>query len=132
MTLPLPPLNLPSPGESSFSYLNDFLLGQPVIDRFTRLTLDFTEKLKMGSKAALPQLFKTYRWVVQDGGAGWGYGVGARQPCCSCLTYKWVVQDGGAGWGCGVGARQPCCCCFRHTSGHGMGIEQWKCRHTVR
>ena len=32
------------------------------MDRFTRLTLDFVEggKLKMGSKATLPDLFKTY------------------------------------------------------------------------
>ena len=68
---PALPLLPPSPGESAFSYKNDYSLGQPVTDRWTRLTLDFFEAHAhtagargAGSKARLEDMFKTYRWVV--------------------------------------------------------------------
>ncbi|GAX72555.1 hypothetical protein CEUSTIGMA_g11.t1 [Chlamydomonas eustigma] len=53
-------------GQSSFSYRNDDLLGQPVVDRFSRVTLDFTERLKPGSTATLSQLFDTYTFEALD------------------------------------------------------------------
>ena len=47
-------------GGQLHTLIPSFIPVQPVVDRFTRMTLDFTEKLKMGSRAALPEMFKTY------------------------------------------------------------------------
>jgi len=53
-------------GESSFSYMNDFDMGQPVVDRFTRRTLEFCEQLSINSDATLPQLFQMYGYDVME------------------------------------------------------------------
>ena len=67
-------------GEMSFSYSNDFSLGQPVIDRFTMLTLKFCEDLSHSSSkpsksnkgrltastATLADLFKVYTYKEMD------------------------------------------------------------------
>lgn len=66
----------------SFSYSNDYTLGQPVIDRFTKLTLEFCEGLvqtqpAFGNKpnnkhrltpstATLADLFKVYTYEAMD------------------------------------------------------------------
>eukprot|EP00798_Chlamydomonas_sp_ICE-L_P001353 gene1353-32715_t len=47
-------------GEASLSYKNDFDIGQPVVDRFTHLTLDFCEQLTHSSTATLNDLFPIY------------------------------------------------------------------------
>jgi phosphatidylinositol glycan class K len=68
-------------GEMSFSYSNDYQLGQPVIDRFTKLTLEFFEGLVhsqpssgqktsknrlAASSATLADLFKVYTFEAMD------------------------------------------------------------------
>lgn len=50
-------------GESSYSYKNDFALGQPVVDRFTHLTLFFLEELRSDSTTNLQDLISIYRYV---------------------------------------------------------------------
>ena len=67
-------------GEMSFSYSNDYAMGQPVIDRFSKLTLEFCEDLghsqpapgRKGShrlttsSATLADLFKVYTYEAMD------------------------------------------------------------------
>lgn len=53
-------------GESSYSYLNDFALGQPVVDRFTHLTLGFADQLHLSSTTSLAELMAAYTYERLD------------------------------------------------------------------
>uniref|UniRef100_A0A7S3R3V7 GPI-anchor transamidase n=1 Tax=Dunaliella tertiolecta TaxID=3047 RepID=A0A7S3R3V7_DUNTE len=53
-------------GESSYSYRNDYVLGQALVDRFTHLTLEFAEKVDLSSKATLQDLVSNYRFSAMS------------------------------------------------------------------
>lgn len=46
-------------GESAYSQGNDYELGQPVMDRFTNLLLEFAESKNLSSRATLEDFIDT-------------------------------------------------------------------------
>ncbi|KAF5827065.1 peptidase C13 family-domain-containing protein [Dunaliella salina] len=53
-------------GESSYSYRNDYTLGQALVDRFTHATLEFAEKVDLSSEATLQDLVSNYRFSAMS------------------------------------------------------------------